>query len=98
MSINGDAIVIVKGDELAEAQVASVGAGFMRDALLHEAIAKDAVTALVNEQHPCRVETAAKGASAVARPPTAFEMPMPRWPEVSMIQAVSKFSRKPEFV
>mmetsp|Transcript_70975 Transcript_70975/g.161223 ORF Transcript_70975/g.161223 Transcript_70975/m.161223 type:complete len:327 (+) Transcript_70975:448-1428(+) len=52
VAVNGDAVVIVEGYELAEAQVASVSAGLVRDALLHAAVAENAVGVVVDQGHP----------------------------------------------
>mmetsp|Transcript_43038 Transcript_43038/g.93615 ORF Transcript_43038/g.93615 Transcript_43038/m.93615 type:complete len:589 (-) Transcript_43038:33-1799(-) len=51
VAINGDAVVIVEDDELAQLQVARIRAGLVRDALLHAAIAHDAVGVVVDEGH-----------------------------------------------
>mmetsp|Transcript_16667 Transcript_16667/g.36754 ORF Transcript_16667/g.36754 Transcript_16667/m.36754 type:complete len:486 (-) Transcript_16667:8-1465(-) len=51
VTVNGDAVVVVKGDELPKAQVACVGARLMGDALLHATVTHDAIGVVVDEGH-----------------------------------------------
>mmetsp|Transcript_76810 Transcript_76810/g.215909 ORF Transcript_76810/g.215909 Transcript_76810/m.215909 type:complete len:575 (+) Transcript_76810:715-2439(+) len=51
VAIDGDAVVVVEGDELAQAQVTGVRARLVGDALLHAAVAHDAVGVVVDQVH-----------------------------------------------
>mmetsp|Transcript_21711 Transcript_21711/g.51621 ORF Transcript_21711/g.51621 Transcript_21711/m.51621 type:complete len:526 (+) Transcript_21711:683-2260(+) len=51
MPVNGDAVVVVEGDQLAQAQVAGIGAGLMGDALLHAAVTGNCVGVVINQRH-----------------------------------------------
>lgn len=48
VSVDGDLVVIVEGNELAEAPVTSEGAGLIGDTLHHASITEDAVGVVVN--------------------------------------------------
>ena len=48
VSINGDLVVVVEGDELAKAPVAGEGAGLVRDTLHHASVSEDAVGVVVD--------------------------------------------------
>mmetsp|Transcript_862 Transcript_862/g.2247 ORF Transcript_862/g.2247 Transcript_862/m.2247 type:complete len:222 (-) Transcript_862:420-1085(-) len=50
--VDGDAIVIPEGDQLAEAEVPCKGARLVRDALLHATVAHDTIRVVIYQREP----------------------------------------------
>ena len=92
VAVDGDGVVIVEGDELAESPVGGEGGALTGHTLHVAAVTHDGVGVVVDDLAVGLVEAARMRCLPAIREPTALQMPIPRGPVVTSMPLVMKFS------